>query len=192
MLSEKLGWKAYYEKVVDNPYLSDFYGDMPRWSFHLQVFFLSHRFQSQKEITDWPDSCVQDRSIYEDVEIFAYTLYQQGKMSDRDYKNYQDLFAIMVHYLRNPDLIIYLKNNIDILLDHIKKRGRDYEQTIDPQYLATLNEAYDAWIDRARKNNFHVVTFDMARRDFEKNEADFNNIYQSIKAMENQTWLNGV
>jgi len=113
MLSERLGWKAYYEKVIDNPYLSDFYQDMNRWSFHLQVFFLSNRFSSQKEITDWPDSCIQDRSIYEDVEIFAYTLHQQGNMSERDYQNYQDLFAIMVEHLRKPDLILYLKADIN-------------------------------------------------------------------------------
>lgn len=192
MLSEKFDWKAYYEKVIDNPYLSDFYGDMKRWSFHLQVFFLSHRFKSQKEITNWPDSCIQDRSIYEDVEIFAYTLHQQGNMSERDYQNYQDLFAIMVEHLRKPDLILYLKADIDHLLAHIKKRGREYEQTIDPVYLKQLNDAYDAWIERARKNNFHIVTFDMKHRDFENNEEDFKIIYDSIKDLENQTWLNGV
>ena len=189
MLSEKFGWKSYFEKVIDNPYLSDFYGDMNRWSFHLQVFFLSHRFKSQKEITNWPDSCIQDRSIYEDVEIFAYTLHQQGNMSDRDYQNYQDLFAIMVEHLRKPDLILYLKSDIEHLLAHIK---REYEQTIDPVYLKQLNDAYDAWIERARKNNFHIVTFDMKHRDFENNEKDFRVIYESIRELENQTWINGV
>lgn len=192
MLSERLGWKAYYEMVIDNPYLSDFYEDMNRWSFHLQVFFLSNRFRSQKEITDWPDSCIQDRSIYEDVEIFAYTLHQQENMSDRDYENYQDLFAIMVEHLRKPDLILYLKADINHLLKHIEKRGRDYEQTIDPGYLAQLNDAYDAWIERAKKKNFHIVTFNMNHRDFEKNEEDFNIIYQSVREMERQTWINGV
>jgi len=192
MLSERLGWKAYYEKVIDNPYLSDFYQDMNRWSFHLQVFFLSNRFSSQKEITDWPDSCIQDRSIYEDVEIFAYTLHQQGNMSERDYQNYQDLFAIMVEHLRKPDLILYLKADINHLLEHIKKRGRDYEQTIDPVYLAQLNDAYDAWIERAKKSKFHIVTLDMNHRDFENNEEDFNIIYQSIIEMERQTWIDGV
>jgi deoxyadenosine/deoxycytidine kinase len=192
MLSERLGWKAYYEKVIDNPYLSDFYKDMNRWSFHLQIFFLSNRFKSQKEITDWPDSCIQDRSIYEDVEIFAHTLHEQGKMSDRDYDNYRELFSTMVQYLRKPDLILYLKANIDHLLKHIKKRGRDYEQTIDPDYLAVLNGAYDAWIERAHQQNFHIVTFNMNKRDFENNENDFKIIHNSITELENQTWLAGV
>lgn len=192
MLSEKLGWKAYYEKVIDNPYLSDFYGDMNRWSFHLQVFFLSHRFKSQKEITEWPDSCVQDRSIYEDVEIFAHTLHEQGNMSPKDYTNYQELFSIMVSYLRKPDLIIYLKSSVDHLLTHIKKRGRDYEKSIDPGYLSILNDAYDGWIERAKKDNFHIVTIDITHRDFENNPDDFNIIYSSIKDLENQTWLEGV
>lgn len=189
MLSEKLAWKAYYEKVIDNPYLSDFYADMERWSFHLQVYFLSHRFKSQKEITNWPDSCIQDRSIYEDVEIFAHSLHKQGKMTEKDYCNYQDLFSIMVSYLRKPDVIIYLKAPIELLLEHISKRGRDYEQTIDPDYLRVLNDAYDDWIERANKDDFHVVTFDMQHRDFENNEQDFNIIYQSITDLEKQTWL---
>ncbi|MGD9899871.1 MAG: deoxynucleoside kinase [Calditrichaceae bacterium] len=192
MLSEKLGWKAYFEKVIDNPYLSDFYKDMNRWSFHLQVFFLSNRFRSQKEITEWPDSCIQDRSIYEDVEIFAYTLHKQGFMSDKDYSNYRDLFSIMVSYLRKPDLIVYLKSPVERLLQHIQKRGRDYEQTIDPKYLAQLNEAYDAWIERAKAANLRVVTIDTTHRDFEHNENDFNIIYQPIKELERQNWINGV
>ncbi len=192
MLSERTGWKAYYEKVIDNPYLSDFYKDMKRWSFHLQVFFLSHRFRSQKEITEWPDSCIQDRSIYEDAEIFACTLHKKGQMSDRDYKNYQDLFAIMTSYLRKPDLIIYLKSSVDHLLNHIRLRGRDYEQTIDPAYLSELNEAYDEWIERARKESFKVLTFDITNRDFEHNPRDFDLIYKSIKELENQTWLDVV
>ncbi len=192
MLSEKLGWKAYFEKVIDNPYLSDFYKDMNRWSFHLQVFFLSNRFRSQKEITEWPDSCIQDRSIYEDVEIFAYTLHKQGFMSDKDYSNYRDLFSIMVSYLRKPDLIVYLKSPVELLIQHIQKRGRDYEQTIDPKYLARLNEAYDAWIERAKTAGLRVVTIDTTHRDFENNEDDFNIIYQPIKELERQNWINGV
>jgi len=192
MLSEKLGWKSFYERVVDNPYLSDFYGDMDRWSFHLQIFFLSNRFIDQKKITEWPDSCIQDRSIYEDVEIFAYTLHKQGHLNDRDYKNYQDLFEIMVSYLRKPDLIIYLRSSVENLQKHIEKRGRDYEKTIDPHYLTQLNDAYEDWIDRAQKNNFKVLTFDMNQRDFENNKDDFNLIYHSIRELENQTWIKGV
>jgi len=192
MLSEKLKWKAYYEKVIDNPYLADFYRDMKRWSFHLQVFFLSNRFITQKEITQWPGSCIQDRSIYEDAEIFAETLHQQGHMSDRDYQNYKDLFAIMTSYLRKPDLIIYLRSTIDDLVGHIKKRGRDYEQTIDVNYLAQLNEAYESWIERAREEGFNVFIFDMNNRDFEHNEKDFRLLYHSIADLEKQTWLKGV
>ncbi len=192
MLSKKLDWKAYYERVIDNPYLADFYNDMKRWSFHLQVYFLSHRFRTQKEITDWPSSCIQDRSIYEDVEIFAHTLHEQGHMSERDYQNYRDLFAIMVSYLRKPDLIIYLRSGVDHLINHIHKRGRDYEKNINRDYLTQLNEAYDAWIERAQKEGFHIVTFNMDNRNFEENEHDFNVIYQSIRVLEKQTWIKGV
>lgn len=192
MLSERLGWKSFYERVVDNPYLADFYEDMQRWSFHLQVFFLSNRFIDQKKITEWPDSCIQDRSIYEDVEIFAHTLHKNGNMTDVDYKNYQDLFFTMVSYLRKPDLIIYLRSSIDDLREHIKQRGRDYEQDIDPDYLAELNEAYEAWIDRAQKEGFKVLIFDMNNRDFEHNPDDFDLLYRSIKELEGQTWLKGV
>ena len=192
MLSEKLGWKSFYERVIDNPYLSDFYADMKRWSFHLQIFFLSNRFIDQKKITEWPDSCIQDRSIYEDVEIFAHTLHKDGNMTDRDYQNYQELFATMVSYLRKPDLIIYLRSSVDNLKKHIQKRGRDYEKTIDPNYLAELNEAYEEWIDRAKGKDFKVITFDMNQRDFEHNPEDFDLLYRSIKELESQTWIKGV
>jgi deoxyadenosine/deoxycytidine kinase len=126
------------------------------------------------------------------VEIFATTLHKQGKMSDRDFSNYRDLFSIMVSYLRKPDIIIYLQSTVDSLLEHIRRRGRNYEQTIDPDYLAVLNNAYDDWIERAKEENFHVVTFDMTHRDFENVPEDFDNIYHSIRDLENQTWLNGV
>jgi len=192
MLGQRLGWKTFFERVIDNPYLSDFYGDMNRWSFHLQIFFLSNRFIDQKKITEWSDSCIQDRSIYEDVEIFAHTLHKNGNMADRDYQNYQDLFATMVSYLRKPDLIIYLRSTVENLLQHIQKRGRDYEKTIDPNYLAELNDAYEAWIDRAKEKEFKVITFDMNDRDFENNSEDFELLYRSIKELESQTWLRGV
>ncbi len=192
LLSAKLSWKPYYEKVINNPYLSDFYNDMSRWSFHLQVYFLSNRFRNQKEITEWPGSCIQDRSIYEDVEIFAQTLYKQGFMSERDYGNYRDLFSIMVSYLRKPDLIIYLKAPIEKLVHHIRKRGRDYETHIDEDYLKALNEAYDDWIERAQKNNMNVYIYDITYRDFEKNSEDLQIIYQLIHGMEKQSWLETV
>ena len=191
-LSERLNWKAYYERVVDNPYLADFYGDMNRWSFHLQVYFLSNRFRSQKEITDWPDSCIQDRSIYEDVKIFAQTLYKQGFMSDRDFENYHELFSTMIQYLRKPDIILYLKSSIDRLLQQIKKRGRDYEKTIDPDYLLQLNLAYDEWIENAKDDGFKVIIIETKNYDFENNEEDFQLIYQPIKELEQQACLKDV
>jgi len=190
LISETLGWRAYYEKVIDNPYLSDFYDDMNRWSFHLQIFFLSNRFKSQKEITEWPNSCVQDRSIYEDVEIFAQTLYEGGNMSQVDFDNYCELFSIMVSYLRTPDLIIYLETPVEKLIERILNRGRDYERTIDPEYLKKLNVAYDNWISKAEKEGFKVLRIDTTNKNFEKNEDDLELIINFIKDMENQAWLN--
>lgn len=192
LLSNKLGWKPYYEKVINNPYLSDFYKDMNRWSFHLQVYFLSNRFRNQKEITEWSGSCIQDRSIYEDVEIFAHTLHKRGYMTDRDYDNYRDLFSIMVSYLRQPDLIVYLKAPIEKLVMHIQKRGRDYESEIDVEYLTSLNEAYDEWIERAHKNNINIYIYDITQRNFETNREDFEVIYQLIHEMGKQLWLKDV
>jgi len=190
LLSKRLRWRAYYEKVIDNPYLSPFYDDMLRWSFHLQIYFLSHRFKSQKEITEWPDSCIQDRSIYEDVEIFARTLHEQGFMTDVDYDNYRMLFETMIDYLRKPDLIIYLKASVDQLVERILNRGRDYEQTIDRNYLEKLNAAYDNWLDEAEKNNFKILRIDTATKNFEENEKELNLIVDYIREMEKQSWIN--
>ena len=144
-LAKELGWKAYFEPVIENPYLDDFYKTMPRWSFHLQVYFLSKRYQSQLEIQESSTSCIQDRTIYEDVEIFARTLHEQGHMDDRDYQNYRDLFAIMTTQLRSPDVILYLRADVDALVERISARGRDCEQTIERGYLEALNNAYEHW-----------------------------------------------
>jgi len=190
LLSDALGWRAYYEKVINNPYLDIFYEDMNRWSFHLQIYFLSNRFKSQKEITQWPDSCIQDRSIYEDVEIFARTLNDSGFMSDVDYENYRELFSTMIEYLRKPDLIIYLQAPIDKLIERILKRGRDYEQTIDPNYLKQLNDAYDRWIDEAGKIGLKVLKINTINKNFEDNKKDLDVIVKYIKEMESQSWLN--
>lgn len=191
-LSERLQWKAYYERVVDNPYLSDFYQNMERWSFHLQVYFLSNRFRSQKEISDWPNSCIQDRSIYEDVKIFAQTLHKQGYMTNRDFDNYHQLFSTMIQYLRKPDIILYLKSSIERLISQIKKRGRDYEKTINADYLLRLNDAYDEWIEQAIEDGFRVITIETKNFDFENNEEDFQLIYKPIKDLEMQTCLKDV
>jgi deoxyadenosine/deoxycytidine kinase len=190
LLSKRLRWRAYYEKVIDNPYLAPFYDDMIRWSFHLQIYFLSHRFKSQKEITEWPDSCIQDRSIYEDVEIFARTLHEQGFMTDVDYDNYRMLFETMINYLRKPDLIIYLKASVDQLVERILNRGRDYEQTIDRGYLEKLNTAYDTWLDEAEKNNFKILRINTAHKNFETDEKELNLIVDYIREMEKQSWIN--
>ncbi len=151
LVSKSLGWKAYFEPVIDNPYLDDFYADMAKWSFHLQVYFLSKRFEAQREISVSRQSCVQDRTIYEDVEIFARTLHLQGFMNPRDYENYRSLFHSMISFLRSPDLIVYLRSDVDELLDRIQKRGRDSEKTIKREYLSELNRAYEGWAERAQK-----------------------------------------
>lgn len=179
-LSEKLGWNPYYESVIDNPYLSDFYGDMRRWSFNLQIYFLSHRFRSQKEIVDSGKNAIQDRTIYEDVEIFAKSLFEQGFMSDRDYQSYCDLFANMVSFLPQPTVIIYLKAPADKLIERIRQRGRDYEKTIDPDYIRYLNNAYESWISRAR-NNFDILTVDAAQKDYLNKEDDLDELLERIK-----------
>lgn len=150
-VAEKLGWSPYYEPVIDNPYLDDFYEDMNRWSFHLQVYFLSKRFEAQKKISSSTRPCIQDRTIYEDVEIFARTLHRQGFMNPRDYENYRDLFNEMVSYLRPPDLVVYLHADVNVLYERIMKRGRESEKTISLEYLGALNNAYEGWAERAKK-----------------------------------------
>ncbi len=180
IISENFNWKAYYEQVIDNPYLSDFYGDMRRWSFNLQVYFLSNRFKTHKEMEDSGHSCVQDRTIYEDVEIFAYNLQEMGNMSKRDYENYCELFSIMTSYLSKPDLIVYLRATTDTLLSRIKYRGREFEKTISPEYLHMLNIAYEHWIDRAKKEqNVLIVETDMFNVLTDKKEL--KNILDTIR-----------
>lgn len=151
LVAKKLKWRAFFEPVIDNPYLDDFYADMNRWSFHLQVYFLSKRFESQVRISKSEVSCIQDRSIYEDVEIFARILHLQGSIDARDYENYTSLFRQMTQFLRNPDLIVYLRADVDVLLERIAQRGRESEKTIDPEYLRKLNEAYEGWAERATR-----------------------------------------
>ncbi len=146
LLSKSLDWTPYFESVTDNPYLNDFYGDMKRWGFNLQVYFLHKRFQMHQTMSRSSTGVIQDRTIYEDMEIFARNLYQLGKLSKRDWENYSGLFAVMTSYLKKPDLIIYLRAETDTLISRIKNRGRDYENSIDPEYVHTLNVSYDRWI----------------------------------------------
>ena len=146
-MAERNGWKPFYESVSDNPYLSDFYGDMKRWSFNLQIYFLHKRFESHLNMYRSNGGVIQDRTIYEDVEIFARNLHEMGNLSDRDWDNYLGLFVTMTSFLKKPDLIVYLRASTDTLLSRIQSRGRDYEQSIDPEYLHSLNIAYDKWIN---------------------------------------------
>lgn len=148
LISNHFKWESFYERVEDNPYLADFYSDMRRWSFNLQVFFLSSRFKQQQDIENLPHSVVQDRSIYEDAEIFANNLHEMGLMTHRDYENYTDLFSIMTSYLRAPDLLVYLKASVPTLVEHIQSRGREFETNISIDYLKRLNELYEDWIAR--------------------------------------------
>lgn len=148
-IGEVLGWRMFYEPVINNPYLEDYYKDMKRWSFHLQVYFLSKRFEMQKEILDHPRSAIQDRTIYEDVEIFAPTLYRRGCMDDRDYENYREVFRNMAAFLQPPDLIVYLGCLPETALLRIKRRARNCESDIPLDFLQDLHAAYEDWIERA-------------------------------------------
>ncbi|MFH2053545.1 MAG: deoxynucleoside kinase [bacterium] len=149
MIGEVFGWRMFYEPVINNPYLDDYYQDMKRWSFHLQVYFLSKRFEIQKQILDRPGSAVQDRTIYEDVEIFAPTLHRRGCMDDRDYENYREIFRNMAAFLTPPDLIIYLRCRPETALRRIRQRGRGCESNIPLDFLQGLHAAYEDWIERA-------------------------------------------
>ena len=149
MIGEVFNWRMFFEPVINNPYLADYYQDMQRWSFHLQVYFLSKRFEVQKLILDSPGSAVQDRTIYEDVEIFAPTLRRRGCMDDRDYENYREIFRNMAAFLQPPDLIIYLHCRPETALDRIRQRGRSVESEIPLDFLQDLHAAYGDWIERA-------------------------------------------
>lgn len=161
LIADRFNWEPFFESVIDNPYLDDFYTDMERWSFNLQVYFLSKRFQTHREMIQGDYSAVQDRTIYEDAEIFAFNLHQMGKMNRRDYENYRELFTVMTSFLREPDLIIYLRASTDTLISRIRQRGREYERSISPEYLHQLNVAYERWIKRAGETmNIHIVDAD--------------------------------
>lgn len=147
LLSEKLGWEPFFEAVNDNPYLSDFYDDMERWSFHSQIYFLSRRLRHHWQLLQRADSVVQDRTVYEDAEIFARNLYEQGSMDERDYGSYCELYDVVTTVLPAPDLIVYLRASVSTLEERIRKRGRSYERRIETSYLERLNGLYEAWID---------------------------------------------
>lgn len=179
LIADELKWKPYYERVNDNPYLKDFYSDMKRWSFNLQVFFLSHRFKTHKEILKKKSSVIQDRSIYEDVEIFAKNLHLMGKMNKRDYDNYRKLFKEMTSFLQPPDLLIYLRSSLPKLVRQIKLRGRDFEKNLDESYLSRLNDSYEDWVNQYKSGECLIIESD--KLDFVNREKDFNKIVKLIK-----------
>lgn len=146
LLANRLGWTPFYEAADENPYLSDFYLDMKKWSFHSQIFFLSKRLRHHRGLLDHPSSVLQDRSVYEDAEIFARNLYRQGAMGERDYGVYRELYEVLTLYLPPPDLVVYLRASASTLLKRIELRGRDYERDISLEYLVNLNELYEEWI----------------------------------------------
>lgn len=181
IVSDALGWRAFYESVDDNPYLEDFYSDMKKWSFHLQVYFLSRRFQIQREMADGDRPAIQDRTIYEDVEIFARSLYEAGVMTERDWKNYRSLFMEMTSFLSRPSLIVYLKASTDTLLTRVKKRGRDYERRISPEYLHRLNMAYDRWIGPASEQ-FQVLVVETDDFNIFKDSARLSELISTVES----------
>lgn len=179
LLGERFRWKPYYESVDDNPYLSDFYADMHRWSFHLQIYFLANRFKCHKQIVESSESVIQDRSIYEDAEIFARNLYDIGKMEKRDYDNYVSLFHVMMEYLKPPDLMIYLKASVDTLMRQIARRGRAFEQGIQREYLEQLNRLYTDWIDNYKLGPLLIIPSD--NLDFVNKKDDLAYVVSLVK-----------
>jgi deoxyadenosine/deoxycytidine kinase len=177
-LSEKLNWKPYFESVQDNPYLADFYENMSRWSFPLQVYFLTHRFNTHKLIESGMGSSIQDRSIYEDANIFAKSLFETGDLDARDYENYCSLYESMIQYLSPPTLMIFLKRSVPKLTERIKLRGRDYEQAIPIDYLTKLNQYYDEWYDNYDLGKSLIVDTDDL--DFLENEDHFDRLVKRI------------
>ncbi len=180
MLSDALGSEPFYEADAENPYLVDFYADMKRWSFHSQVFYLGKRLEHHRQLLDHDGSSVQDRTVYEDAEIFAANLYEQGLMSGRDYDAYRRLYVAVSSFLPPPNLIIYLRANVDTLVRHIEKRGRDYERDIAPEYLAQLNRLYERWI--GAWTACPVLTIDIDGLDFQENAADFTQIVEAVRS----------
>ncbi len=182
-LTEKLakhyGWSAEFETVDDNPYLPDFYEDMKRWSFHLQVYFLNSRFNQIKKIQESTISTIQDRTIYEDAYIFAANLYKSNLLSERDYANYKSLFDSMIAHVKAPDLLIYLKADIPKLVGQIEKRGRTYETAMRIDYLKNLNSHYEEWIAGYKEGKLLII--DVNNLDFVERASDFSFIVEKIE-----------
>lgn len=188
LLAAHYGWEILYEAVEGNPYLADFYADMPRWSFNLQIYFLNSRFAQVKRIADVqqrnqtqpgpPRTVVQDRTIYEDAAIFARNLYDSGRMSERDYQTYRNLFGNMVSLIRPPDLMIYLRAGLPKLREQILKRGRSYEQSINDEYLLSLNGLYEQFVGDYQAGKLLIV--DVNQIDYARSRADFADVVRQI------------
>ncbi|MBE50736.1 MAG: deoxynucleoside kinase [Flavobacteriales bacterium] len=176
-LSKYYKWEPHFEDVENNPYLNDFYKDMQRWSFNLQVFFLNSRFRQIIDIQNSKKTFIQDRTIYEDAYIFAPNLHSMGLMSTRDFKNYKELFNLMDSLVKGPDLLIYLRATVPTLVSQIQKRGRDYENSIRLDYLTQLNERYQAWITGYNKE---LLIIDVDDNNFSENEEDFVSVIEQV------------
>ena len=179
-LSKNFGWTAQYESADDNPYLDDFYNDMKRWSFNLQVFFLNHRFNQIVDIHRGDQVVVQDRTIYEDAQIFAPNLYDMGLMAERDYENYRALFDLMTGFIQPPDLMIYLRANIQTLVAHIEERGRKFEGSISIDYLKKLNQRYEEWIKSYNQGELLII--DVNTIDFKSKPSDLGLVLENVSA----------
>jgi deoxyadenosine/deoxycytidine kinase len=181
MLADHYGWVPQYEAVTDNPYLQDYYADIMRWSFNMEVYFLKERFRNILELQQSPETFIQDRTIYEGVHVFVANNYKQGHLSERDYEAYMELFGLMTDMVRYPDLMIYLRASIPHLVSNIQKRGRDYEQAIQIDYLRGLNELYDDFI--YNKYPRKVLTIDVDNMDYLHNRQDFTSIIQKTDSL---------
>lgn len=180
LLAKHYKWEPQLEDVVDNPYLDDFYNQMERWSFNLQVYFLNSRFRQVLQIRESGKDIIQDRTIYEDAHIFAPNLHAMGLMTNRDFENYRSLFDLMESFVQGPDLLIYLRSSIPNLVKQIHSRGRDYENSISIDYLSRLNERYEAWIHGYNKGKLLII--DVDNLDFVSNPEDLGSIITIIDA----------
>lgn len=180
LLAKHYKWQAHYEEVDDNPYLDDFYNQMERWSFNLQIYFLNSRFRQTLEIREKDKNVIQDRTIYEDANIFAPNLHAMGLMTNRDFENYRSLFDLMESLTQGPDLLIYLRSSIPNLVNQIHKRGREYENSISIEYLSRLNERYEAWIHGYDKGN--LIIFDVDNINFVDDPEHLGEVINKIDA----------
>jgi len=180
LLSKHFNYEPQFEEVENNPYLEDFYSDMKRWSFNLQIFFLNSRFRHIIDLQKSNINMIQDRTIYEDAYIFAENLFDMGLMSARDFENYSNIFQSIIHYIKPPDLLIYLKSSVPTLVNNIQKRGRDYEAGIRLDYLSKLNDKYEKWIGNYKEGK--ILILDKDNLDFANNPDDLGFIIQKIEA----------